>query len=261
MSECGGDGKIERIPGGSAYRCVSTDSGVLHRQRLYYFVGKTALNIDGVGPKIIDAFLDNSLISTHADLFTLTSGDIKDLPGFKDKSAENIIKAINAVRTVPLHRFLVGLSIDNVGEETARLLAERFATVAALRAATVADIAAIYGIGDVVADSIVAWFKDKNHLKTVDELLQYVTLETDSGQATSATLQDKTFVLTGTLNKYSRDEAKEEIQKRGGKVTGSVSKKTDYVVVGAEPGSKAEEATKSGITILDEPSFIRLLAL
>ncbi len=259
VSECGGDGRIERIPGEAAYRCVSKDSGVLHRQRLYYFVGKTAMNIDGVGPKIIDAFLDNGLISTHVDLFTLTAGDIKDLPGFKDKSAENIIAAINAVRIIPLHRFLVGLSIDNVGEETARLLADRFGSVAALRGATVGDIAAIYGIGDVVAEAIVAWFKDKNHLKMVEELLQHITPETETGHATSATLQDKTFVLTGTLSTYSRDEAKEEIQKRGGKVTGSVSKKTDYVVVGAEPGSKAEEAARLGVTILDEKAFLKLM--
>ncbi len=259
VSECGGDGRIERILGSAAYRCVFKDSGVLHRQRLYYFVGKTAMNIDGVGPKIVDAFLDNGLISTHADLFTLTAGDIKDLPGFKEKSAENIIAAINAVRTVPLHRFLVGLSIDSVGEETARLLADRFGTVTALAAATVEEIAAIYGIGDVVAESIVAWFTDKNHLKVVDELLKYVTPEIETGQATSATLQDKIFVLTGTLTKYSRDEAKEEIQKRGGKVTGSVSKKTDYVVMGAEPGSKVEEASRLRVAILDEKTFLKLL--
>lgn len=257
--ECGGDGAIERIPGEAAYRCVSKDSGVLHRQRLYYFAGKTAMNIDGVGPKIIDAFLDNGLISTHADLFTLTAGDIKDLPGFKDKSAENVITAIDAVRTVPLHRFLVGLSIDNVGEETARLLADRFGTVSALRTATVEEVAAIYGIGDVVAEAIVTWFKNKNNLKLVDDLLKYVTPEMQSGKATSATLQDKTFVLTGTLSAYSRDEAKEEIQKRGGKVTGSVSKKTDYVVVGVEPGSKADDAARLGVTILDEAAFLKLM--
>ncbi|MEY2665689.1 MAG: hypothetical protein RLZZ480_794 [Candidatus Parcubacteria bacterium] len=257
VAECGGDGAIERIPGEAAYRCVSRDSGVLHRQRLYYFVGKTAMNIDGVGPKIIDAFLDNGLISTHADLFTLTVGDIKDLPGFKDTSASNIISAINAVRVVPLHRFLVGLSIDNVGEETARLLADRFGSVAALRAATVEDIAAIYGIGEVVAEAIVAWFKDKNHQKMVDELLHFVTPEAE--KAVSATLEGKTFVLTGTLEQYSRDEAKEEIQKRGGKVSGSVSKKTDYVVVGAEPGSKATDAAALGVAILDEDAFVTLL--
>ncbi len=259
VSECGGDGQIERIPGEAAYRCVSKDSGVLHRQRLYYFVGKTAMNIDGVGPKIIDTFLDNGLISSHVDLFTLTEGDIKDLPGFKDKSAENIINAITAVRTVPLHRFLVGLSIDGVGEETARLLADRFGTVAALRAATVSDIAAIYGIGDVVAEAIVAWFKDKNHQKLVDDLLKYVTPEIETGQAVAATLEGKIFVLTGTLTKYSRDEAKEAIQKRGGKVTGSVSKKTDYVVVGVEPGSKADAATALGVTLINETAFLKLM--
>ncbi len=259
VAECGGDGAIERIDGGAAYRCVSRDSGILHRQRLYYFASKTAMNIDGVGPKIIDAFLDNGLISTHADLFTLTAGDIKDLPGFKERSAENIIAAINAVRSVPLHRFLVGLSIDNVGEETARLLADRFDSVAALRAATVGDIAAIYGIGEVIAEAIVAWFKDKNHQKMVDDLLIHVTPQTESGQAVSATLEGKTFVLTGTLERFSRDEAKEEIQKRGGKVTGSVSKKTDYIVVGAEPGSKVQDAARLDVQMLDEAAFSLLL--
>lgn len=257
VAECGGDGRIERIPGEAAYRCVSKDSGVLHRQRLYYFVGKTAMNIDGVGPKIIDAFLDNGLISTHADLFTLTEGDIKDLPGFKDKSAENAIAAITAARTVPFHRFLVGLSIDGVGEETARLLADRFGSIKALQTATVADIAALYGVGEVVAESVVAWFKDTKHKHIVDELLKYVTLVVE--ETISATLEGKTFVLTGTLEKFSRDEAKEEIQKRGGKVSGSVSKKTDYVVVGAEPGSKADDAATLGVPILDEAAFLKLL--
>ncbi len=259
VSECGGDVRIERIPGEAAYRCVSTDSSTLHRQRLYYFVGKTALNIDGVGPKIIDAFLDNGLISTHADLFTLTAGDIKDLPGFKEKSAENIIAAINDVRSVPLHRFLVGLSIDNVGEETARLLADTFGSLHELRSASEADIAAIYGIGDVVAASIHIWFADKKNQKLVADLLQYMTLGSTTDARVSATLTGKTFVLTGTLNSLTRDEAKDEIQKRGGKVSGSVSKKTDYVVVGAEPGSKAEEASRLGVPVLDETTFLQLM--
>jgi DNA ligase (NAD+) len=257
VAECGGDGSIERVPGEAAYRCVSKDSGVLHRQRLYYFVGKTAMNIDGVGPKIIDAFLDNGLISTHADLFTLTEGDIKDLPGFKDTSAKNIIVAIDAVRSIPFHRFLVGLSIDGVGEETARLLADRFGSMKALQKATVADIAALYGVGEVVAEAVVAWFADATHQHTVDELLKQVTLVVEA--TISATLEGKTFVLTGTLEKYSRDEAKEEIQKRGGKVTGSVSKKTDYVVVGTEPGSKADDAEKLKVAILNEAAFKKLL--
>ena len=259
VSECGGDGSIERISGSAAYRCVSTDSGILNRQRLYYFVGKTALNIDGVGPKIIDVFLDNGLISTHADLFTLTSGDIKDLPGFKEKSAENIVAAINAVRTVPLHRFLVGLSIDNVGEETAKLLADTFGSLKELINASEADVAAIYGIGEVVAASIHTWFADKKHQKLVADLLQYMTLEATSDTRVSASLTGQTFVLTGTLTSLTRDEAKEEIQKRGGKVSGSVSKKTNYVVVGDEPGSKAEEASRLGVPVLNEKAFLQLM--
>lgn len=259
VAECGGDGRIERIPGEAAYRCVSKDSGVLHRQRLYYFVGKTALNIDGVGPKIIDAFLEHGLISTHADLFTLTVGDIKNLPGFKDKSAENVVNAINTARRVPLHRLLVGLSIENVGEETARLLSERFGSLEAIAKASAEDIAAIYGIGDVVGESVVAWFKDKNNIRLIKELTPFLTVETPQAGAISATLEGKTFVLTGTLSAFSRDEAKEEIQKRGGKVSGSVSKKTDYVVVGSEPGSKADEAAKLGVPIVNEAAFLKLM--
>jgi len=259
VSECGGDGRIERIPGEAAYRCVSKDSGALHRQRLYYFVSKSALNIDGVGPKIIDALLDHGLISTHADLFSLTMGDIKDLPGFKDKSAENVITAITEAKTVPFYRLLVGLSIDNVGEETARLLADRFGTIEDLKKATEEDIAAIYGIGPTVAQSIHVWFKNKDHQKMLTELLQYITVVGPEAGSKSATLANKTFVLTGTLSTLSRDEAKEEIHKRGGKVTGSVSKKTDYVIVGADPGSKADEAAKLSVPILDEKAFLKLM--
>ena len=259
VDACGGDRRIERIPGEAAYRCVSRDSGALRRQRLYYFVGKTALNIDGVGPKIIDSFLDHGLIAGHSDLFTLTVGDIKDLPGFKDKSAENIVSAIAASRQVPLYRFLVGLSIDNVGEETARLLADRFGSIEALARASVEDIAALYGIGEVVAESIHTWFQDKKHLTLIKELLRCVTPTIESGGAISATLEGKTFVLTGTLEGFSRDDAKDVIQKRGGKVSGSVYKKTDYVVVGEDPGSKATEAARLGVAILDEAAFVALL--
>ena len=113
VTECGGDGSIERIPGEAAYRCVSKDSGALHRHRLYYFVSKGALNVDGVGPRIIDLLLEHGLIANYSDLFTLTVGDLKDLPGFKIKAAENVVTAIGAAKTVPLHRLLVGLSIEN----------------------------------------------------------------------------------------------------------------------------------------------------
>jgi len=260
VSECGGDGSIERVPGEAAYRCVSKDSGTLHRQRLYYFVSKTALNIDGVGPKIIDALLEHGLISTYVDLFTLEFGDVKDLPGFQEKAAQNVIDAIQAARNVPLHRLLVGLSIDNVGEETARLMAETFGSLEAIRKASEADIAAIYGVGDTVAASVASWFTDSVHKKTLDGLLPFLNIENPKARTGGEEFAGKTFVLTGTLPTLTRDEAKALIRQHGGKVSSSVSSKTDYVVVGSDPGSKASEAERLGVTTLDESSFLSLVA-
>ncbi len=260
VPECGGDGSIERIPGEAAYRCVSKDSGALHRHRLYYFVSKGALNVDGVGPKLIDLFLEYGLISTYADLFTLTEGDLRDLPGFKEKAAQNVIEAVEKARSVPLYRLLVGLSIENVGEETARLIADTFGSLEAIKRASREEVAAIYGVGDVVADSLVSWFSDPLHQKTLAELLPHLTIENPAPMATSAALEGKTFVLTGTLDSLSRDEAKDRIRQLGGKVSSSVSKKTDYVVVGADPGSKAAEAKKLGVLTLTEGEFKKIIS-
>ena len=256
---CGGDGSIERIPGEAAYRCVSRDSGLLQRQRLYYFVSKSAFNIDGVGPKNIDAFLDAGLITEAADLFTLKVGDIKDLPGFKDRSAENIVAAIDVSRVVPLHRFLVALSIDGVGEETARILADYFGDLSVLRRATKAEISNIHGIGDTVGDALVSWFSEPERIDELDRLLSQVEI-INPALTTEQSLTGKSFVLTGTLKEMTRDEAKDVVRKRGGKISSSVSKKTDYVVVGSEPGSKAIKAAQLGVTVLNENEFTALIA-
>lgn len=260
VAECGGDGKIERVPGEAAYRCVSLDSGELHRQRLYYFVSKNALNADGVGPRIIDLLLDQGLISTYADLFTLTEGDLRDLPGFKDKAAENVVTALKAAANVPLHRLLVGLSIDNVGEETARLIADRFGSLDSIRAASVEEVAQIHGVGNTVAEALVRWFGKSENKKTLEDLLPFITIQNPEAVEESEAFADKSFVLTGTLESMTRDEAKDMIRKRGGKVSSSVSKKTDYVVVGAEAGSKAAQAEKLSVPILSESEFKKLLA-
>ncbi len=260
VPECGGDGSIERIPGEAAYRCVSKDSGALHRHRLYYFVSKSALNIDGVGPKIIDLLLDHDLISSYADLFTLTEGDLHDLPGFKDRAAQNAINAIAAARNVPLHRLLVGLSIENVGEETARLIADTFGSLEAIKRASVEEVAAIHGVGEIVAESLVSWFGDQAHQRTLKELLPYLNIINPEPRSRSQILQGQTFVLTGTLASMTRDDAKALIRQAGGKVTSSVSKKTDYVVVGSEPGSKATEAGRLGVKIINEDEFTALVA-
>lgn len=259
VPECGGDGSIERIPGEAAYRCVSRDSGILHRQRLYYFVSKNALNVDGVGPRIIDLLLDQNLISTYADLFTLEFGDLKNLPGFKDKAAQNVIDSLEQARAVTLHRLLVGLSIDNVGEETARLIAQRFGSLEEIRRAPVGEIANIHGIGDTVAESVVEWFAKKENQETVQSLLPYLRITKPERTSSNSKITGKTFVLTGTLASLTRDEAKQMIQQGGGKVSSSVSKKTDYVVVGSDPGSKAADAKRLGVNIVDEAAFVRLV--
>ena len=259
VAACGGDGSIERIPGEAAYRCVFRDSGEFLRQRLYYFVSKAAFNIDGVGPKIIDAFLDAGLISEPADLFTLTEGDIKDLPGFKDTSARNIIAAINASKEVPLYRFLIGLSIDGVGEETARLLANHFGSLEAITTADTDDISIIHGIGDTVGQSVTTWFAEDAHTSLVDNLLEHVKI-VNPMVVIGRNLEGKIFVLTGTLETMTRDEAKEKIRQNGGKVSGSVSKKTSFVVVGKDAGSKAVDAKKLGIPQLTEAAFTDLVA-
>lgn len=260
VPECGGDGSIERIPSEAAYRCVSRDSGALHRHRLYYFVSKSALNVDGVGPKIIDLLLDQGLVSTYADLFTLKLGDLRDLPGFKEKAAQNVIDALEAARTVPLHRLLVGLSIENVGEETARLLADTFGSLEALEAASVEQLVAIHGLGETVATSVAEWFADPEHQRTLAQLLPHLQIQNPERNVSEQTLAGQTFVLTGSLESFTRDEAKAAIQARGGKVSSSVSKKTDYVVVGSEPGSKAAEAERLGVRTLDEAAFTALVA-
>lgn len=261
VGECGGDGSIERIPGEAAYRCVSNDSGALHRRRLYYFASKTALNIDGVGPKIIDLLLEHGLISSYVDFFTLTEGDLKDLPGFKIKAAQNVIKAIGAAKAVPLYRLLVGLSIENVGEETARLIADNFGSLDNIMKASRQEFVDLYGVGEVVAESVFLYFNNKSNQKLIKELVPYLNIENPGARKEVNTLLGQTFVLTGTLESMTRDEAKNLIRNFGGKVTSSVSKNTHYVVVGNEPGSKATEAKQLGVKILDEKQFKSLLAI
>jgi DNA ligase (NAD+) len=258
VDECGGDGLIERIPGEAAYRCVNKDSDMLHRRRLYYFIGKHGMNMDGVGEKTIDLLLDNNLINTAVDLFTLTKGDLLPLPGFKEKSAENVIAAINGVRTVPLDRFLTALGIEHVGEETARLIAEAFPTIDALRSASRESLVAIHGVGEVVAHSLSTWMHTKKHTQFLDELLHEITIIKKEATRSSA-LAGKTFVFTGTLPTLGRTEAEDMARAHGAHVASTVSKKTGYVVVGADPGSKAEKARELGVTILDEAGFRALL--
>ena len=260
VAGCGGDGSIERIPGEAVYRCVVLESDHLRRQKLYYFVSKHAFNIDGIGPKIIDALLDAEIITHHFDLFTCTKEDFLSLEGFKEKAALNAVTAITKAKTQTLATLLTALSIEQVGEETAILLAEHFGTLARIRSAGLTELAEIHGVGEVVAQAVVLWFANKANQNDVDELLKHVTITSTNIQKKVTAFSNKTVVLTGTLNNFSRDQAKNLVRLAGGKVAGSVSAKTDFVVVGKDAGTKMSEATRLGVKILTEAEFRHLLA-
>lgn len=261
VAGCGGDGSIERIPGQVAYRCVSNDSFDQLKRKFYYFVSKKAFDMDGLGPKIIDVLLDQGLISTFDDIFTLKRGDVLALPRFAEKSVDNLIASIEKARTISLTRFLIALSITHVGEETAEDIAEHFGTIERVRKATVLEVESIEGVGPIVARSLVDFFADSESQKLVDRLLVQVrVLPVVRAQNKALPFSDKTFVLTGTLATMSRDEAKQKIKINGGSVVGSVSKNTTYVVVGENPGSKLNEAEKLGVSVLTEEQFVKMLS-
>jgi len=257
---CGGDGLIERVPGESAYRCVSLDSDQLRRQRLYYLVSKHAFDMDGVGPRIIDQLLDESLIADAVDLFTLQVEQLEQLEGFKEQAAQNVIKAISDARTIELPQLLIALSIDGVGQETAVLIADRFGSIEAVSAAVPEDIADIHGLGQTIADNVVAWFKRAENTRFLEKLLLHLTVNNPVKRTSTGTLSGKIFVLTGTLETLTRDAAKKLIQGAGGKVTGSVSKKTDYVVAGNDPGSKVDKAQELEVSVINESEFLKLVS-
>ncbi len=251
---------LERIPGQVAYRCVNKNMFAQKRRRFYYFVSKKGFDIDGCGPKVVDALLEADLISNFDDLFTVTEGDVLTLPRFAELSAKNLITAIDKARTITLGKFLTALSIPHVGEETAHDLAERFGSIEKIRGASFEDFNNVYGVGEVVAQSLADWFSDKHHSALLDNLLSHVHV-TNTKKIKSETLKlfGKTLVLTGTLLSLSRDEAKEKVRALGGEITESVSTKTSYVVVGENPGSKLEKAEKLGVHVLSEKEFLSVL--
>jgi DNA ligase (NAD+) len=267
VPDCGEEGRIERIPGQAAWRCTERNSFIQKKRKLYYFAGKQAFQIDGLGPKVIDALLDAELISSYDDIFTLKKGDLLNLPRFAEKSVDNLLNSIEKAREVTLPRFITSLSIQNVGEETAILLAQNFGSIERLRRIVgetgMSALEKIEGIGPVVAKSITNWFAEEENQKLLDKLLRQIKIEqpvsprASSGQKSK--IFGKTFVLTGTLSSMTRDEAKEKIRALGGKVAGSVSKETDYVIAGEEPGSKYEKALELGVQVLSEEDFLKLI--
>lgn len=263
------DSDVERVEGEVAYRCVNTDCYAVNLRRLIHFVSKGALDIEGLGPKIIEQLMKEGLVRNMADFFSLTVGDLKPLERFADKSAENLIKAINDKKQVDLAKFVYALGIRHVGEETALLLAKQISNKSQISISKIfnfyqklslEDLEKLEDVGPIVAKSIYNWFRDDKNIKILKELDKLgVKIKSFKPQAENSKLKDKTFVLTGSLSGLTRDEAKAKIRELGGNVSSSVSKKTDFVVAGIDPGSKLELAKNLGVKIISEEEFISMI--
>jgi len=242
-------------------RCPNPKCFARQRRNFYHFVSRTAFNIDGLGPKIIDRLLDEGLVNDPSDLFDLKEGDLKNLERFAEKSAENLIKSIQEKTEIPLAKFIYALGIRNVGEETAIDLAKHFQNINKIKTATLEDLESILDIGPVVSKSIYDWFRGKDNLNFLERLESRVKIiqPLQNISASKQILAGKTLVLTGSLEKMPRDEARAKIRELGGDVSESVSSKTSYVVVGSDPGSKAEKAKKLGVKILSEKEFLEII--
>jgi DNA ligase (NAD+) len=254
---------VLRLPGEAVARCSNGLACPAQRKQvLLHFASRRAMDIEGLGEKLVDQLVDQGLVATPADLYHLTHAQVAGLERMADKSAANLIAAIDASRGRPLARFIFALGIRHVGEQTAKDLARHFGSLDALMQAKEADLLAVPDVGPVVAASIVAFFKE-SHNRAVIEALRHVHAwqdgEARTGVAGPGPLSGKTLVLTGTLPTLRREEAKALIEAAGGKVAGSVSSKTDYVVAGAEAGAKLSKAQALGIPVLEQEGLLKLL--
>lgn len=249
--------KLTKPEGEAILRCINPKCPAKERRNFYHFVSRTAFNIDGLGPKIIDRLLDEAIVQDPSDLFKLKEADVADLERFAEKSAENLIKSIQEKREITLAKFIYALGIRNVGEETAIDLAKYFGSINKIKNASLEDLEKILDIGPVVSKSIFEWFNEKDNLKFLDKLEKQVKIT--NPKIVNQKLSGKTFVLTGSLEGMSRDEARAKIRELGGDISESVSSKTNYVIVGSDPGSKADKAKKLGVEILSEKEFIKLI--
>ncbi len=245
-----------------AHYCPNLDCPARHRERLYHFVSKAGLDIVGLGPKIIDQLMDIGLVHDFADIFKLTADDLFQLEGFAEKSAMKLVNEIKVASLTTLPELLQALGIRHVGEETSLTIAHTFGSFEELLAADLSILNAIPDIGDVVAESIYSYFRDKAHKAHLDELLEFIEFDKSKKIIAikgSNVLDGKSVVITGALSKMTRYEAKKLVRQHGGKASSSVSKQTGYIVVGDNPGSKYDRAKELGVAILSEQEFLKLI--
>lgn len=250
-----------RTEGEAAVRCTSSECPAQLQRSLEHFVSRDAMDITGLGPAIIAQMIERGLISSSADLYTLKKEDIAALDKMGEKSADNMLSALGASKERGLENLIFALGIRQVGLAAAKSLAAHFKSLSAFMAANVDELSLLDDVGPVTAKSITEYFADAKNKENVERLISFAlnTVFKDTGIDNS--LSGLTFVLTGTLSSFSRDAASDEITKRGGKVSGSVSKKTSYVVAGVEAGSKLDKANALGITVLSDDEFKAMLGI
>jgi DNA ligase (NAD+) len=249
-----------RPEGEAIWRCTNAACPAQLKERLLHFGSRRAMDIEHLGEAVVNQLVDRGLVSDFADLYRLTATRVADLDRLAEKSARNLVDAIHASKGRGLARLLNALGIRMVGERGAQLLAAHFGKIERLEKATEEEIGRIYGIGPQIAGAVAKFFSEEANRRTIESLRQLgVTMREEGAGEGPRPLAGKTLVLTGGLKAMTRDEAKDLIIRLGGRVAGSVSKKSDYVVVGEDPGSKADDARRLGVPTLDETGFLRLV--
>src|SRR3989338_2702131 len=251
---------VEQIQGQVAFKCTNKNCPAIKREGIYHFVSRRAFNIDGVGPKIIDQLMEVGLIRDAADLFALKKEDLLNLERFAEKSAQNTVEAIQSKKNVSLDKFIYSLGIEHVGEETAFSLARHFKKFNNLRKSSSENLQNITDVGPIVAKSIYEWFKKNYNQKLIDKFNKAgVVIAEEKVTEESSKLAGQIFVITGSLESMTREDAQDKVRRLGGDVSSSVSKETDYVVAGSEPGSKYDKANKFRVKIINEKEFLLML--
>ncbi|MDH3356591.1 MAG: NAD-dependent DNA ligase LigA [Desulfobacteraceae bacterium] len=253
------DSSVIRSENEAALRCINTSCPAQIKERIKHFASKGAFDIDGLGEKLIEQLVDKDLLFSYADIFQLKEDVLKDLERMGSKSAGNIVRAVEDSKRITLNRFIYALGIRHVGEHVAGILANGLKSFDKLRHAEPDELETIEGVGPVVAESIAEFFGQDENLKIVTEIIDSGVEIIDEDSQQTETLSGKVFVLTGTLATLTRSEAKRAIEEAGGKVTGSVSRNTDYLVAGVSPGSKFNRAQELGVDIIDEQTLMKLI--
>ncbi len=254
---CGGN--VVRTEGEADHRCVNANCPAKLQGTILHFASRHVMNIDGLGEALVAQLHERGLVKNVGDLYRLTKDDLLKLERMGDKSAENVLKEIAASKKLPLERVIYGLGIRFVGERTAQFLSEHFGSLDAITKASAEELEEVNEVGPRIAESIVEFFADEHNRQLVDDLRKAGLTFTGKKKERGTKLAGKTFVLTGTLVRHTRDDAKKMIEDAGGRVSGSVSKKTDYVVAGADAGSKLDKARELGVAVIDEDEMEELL--